>query len=931
MRGPYAALLLLLGLLLLLLCTATSICFGLNLRNSEVRYIEEERQALLKLKQSLQDDDGLLSSWGSQEEDCCNWKRIKCSNRTAHVVKLDLRGDRYSEPSKYLYGEINSSLLGLQHLTYLDLSLNAFSILPEFIGSLTKLQYLNLSNNYLSGTIPPQLGNLTSLTSLDLSRNYGLIEDHNLDWLFNLSSLRHLDMSTVYLSKVVNWPDKVTMLPSLLDLSLSGCALSMPIPPVLFNANSSSPLSIVDLSFNYLNSSIFPWLFKYTNSLVVLDLNYNELEGSIPKAFGNIINLVHLHLSSNYFEGKIPQSTLENLHYLQVLDLSQNSLSGEVPDLSKLTFLSELHLSKNQLNGSLPNVLGKLSKLQVLDLSLNSFEGVITEAHLSNLSTLRQLDFSSNSLSLKFSPSWVPPFHLDTINLGSCNLGPAFPQWLQTQKNFSWLDISNATISGTIPNWFWDLSFNINFLSLSHNQITGTIPLQWLSSRFMGSSTIDLSDNCFNGPLPRLNSNLMSLNFSNNLFQGSINTSLCGTNGSVTYWYLRYLDLSNNSLSGELPNCWANMPYLFRLDLAYNNFIGSIPNSIGSICNFTENEYMLQMLRLEYNNFIGELPKSLMSCSSLIILHVGENRLFGRIPAWIGTSLPYLKVLILSSNSFTGSIPLQLCGLKYLQILDLSHNNIVGTIPPCLNNFIAMDERYYNLESITYSIPYYNATFQEKIIMQFEKDIYFLFKVIDLSSNKLEGEIPREITSLLGLSGLNLSNNLLIGIIPQNFGDLNNLEFLDLSSNHLSGTIPHSLVDLIFLALLNLSYNNLSGRIPFGYQLDTFSYSSYVGNTYLCGSPLSKECPENAATQGPQTSSKHDTDFYEHLWLYTSIAIGFIVGFWGVCGSLVLKSSWRHAYFQFLDKMGDRLYVTIAINKAKLLRNFKSQCYQENT
>ncbi|KAE7996107.1 hypothetical protein FH972_000855 [Carpinus fangiana] len=884
MRGGYAELLLILGLLL---CTATVICNGLNLLNSKVRCIEEERQALLEFKQGadgLHDKQSLLSSWGSQEEDCCNWKGIKCSNRTAHVVKLDLRGDFSS--FQCLSGEISHSLLVLQHLTYLDLSCNNFSILPEFIGSLTKL-YWNL---------------------------YGLIEDHNLDWLFNLSSLKHLNMSGVNLSKVINWPDKVNMLPSLLDLSLQSSQLSMPIPRVLFNANSSSPLLFLDLSSNRLNSSI-------------------------SKAFKHMRALVHLNLSSNNFEGIMIPQTLENLHNLQVLDLSNNSISGEVPDLSKLTFLSKLYLSSNLLNGSLANVLGKLSKLQVLDLSLNSFKGVITEAHLSNFSTLRQLDFSSNSLSLKFSPNWVPPFHLDTIKLGSCDLGPAFPQWLQTQKNFSWLDISYARISDTIPNWFWDLSFNINFLSLSHNQISGTIPLQWLSSRFLGSSTIDLSYNRFSGPLPQLNSNLMALDFSSNLFQGSINTSFCGTNGSIGNRYLRYLDLSNNSLSGELPNCWANVPYLIRLDLSYNNFSGRI-DSIGSICNFMKSEYMLRMLHLENNNFTGELPSSLMNCTSLTVLDVGENRVSGEIPAWIGTMQSYLIVLRLSSNLFTGSIPSQLCHLKYLQILDLSHNNISGTIPPCLNNRTAMAQtspyvgfaHQYDspLKSAnSYIIACYVSglpvTIQEKIFQynmpfddirlnskyrsnDYPKRIIGFLKFMDLSSNKLKGEIPREIGSLLGLHGLNLSKNLLTGVIPHSFGDLENLEFLDLSSNHLLGIIPPSLVNLAFLAVIDLSSNNLSGRIPLGRQFGTFTNSSYVGNTDLCGSPLSKECPENAAThEGPQTSSKHDTDFYEHLWFYTSIAIGFIVGFWGICGSLVLKSSWRHAYFQFLDKMGDRL------------------------
>jgi EIX receptor 1/2 len=82
--------------------------------------------------------------------------------------------------------------------------------------------------------------------------------------------------------------------------------------------------------------------------------------------------------------------------------------------------------------------------LQVLDVSSNSLEDDVTEYHLSNLSILHQLDLSFNSLSLKFSLAWVPPFHLDTIGLSSCKLGPAFPRWLQTQKNFSWLDMSDV-------------------------------------------------------------------------------------------------------------------------------------------------------------------------------------------------------------------------------------------------------------------------------------------------------------------------------------------------------------------------------------------------------------------------------------------------------------------------------------------------------
>jgi EIX receptor 1/2 len=240
---------------------------------------------------------------------------------------------------------------------------------------------------------------------------------------------------------------------------------------------------------------------------------------------------------------------------------------------------------------------------------------------------------------LNFTPNWVPPFHLDSIGLRSCKLGPAFSQWLQTQKNFSLLDISNARISDTSPNWFWDLSSNINLLNISNNQISGTIPFQYFLTKYIGSYIIDVSYNRFSGPLLQINSDAFVLNLSNNLFQGTI-TFICETNSSS----LGYLDPSNNLLFGELPECWENMMALTFLSLANNNLSGR--------------------------------TAALMNCTLLRIIDFGENKLFGRIPTWIGTSLKDLRVLRLPSNLFVGSIPLELCQLTSLQILDLSNNSI---------------------------------------------------------------------------------------------------------------------------------------------------------------------------------------------------------------------------------------------------------------
>jgi len=76
---------------------------------------------------------------------------------------------------------------------------------------------------------------------------------------------------------------------------------------------------------------------------------------------------------------------------------------------------------------------------------------------------------------------------------------------------------------------------------------------------------------------------------------------------------------------------------------------------------------------------------------------------------------------------------------------------------------------------------------------------------IDLSRNKLSGEIPTEITYLDGLLYLNLSKNQLFGQIPLNIGNMRWLESLDISRNRLSGEIPSTISNLNFLNQLDMS------------------------------------------------------------------------------------------------------------------------------
>nr|XP_018677280.1 PREDICTED: phytosulfokine receptor 1-like [Musa acuminata subsp. malaccensis] len=192
-------------------------------------------------------------------------------------------------------------------------------------------------------------------------------------------------------------------------------------------------------------------------------------------------------------------------------------------------------------------------------------------------------------------------------------------------------------------------------------------------------------------------------------------------------------------------------------------------------------------------------------------------------------------------------------------------------------------------------------------------------KVIDLSNNGLSGSIPEELGNLHGLRSLNLSRNYLTGKIPNNINGMQRLEILDLSRNNLSGAIPSTLAALNFLNYLNLSYNNLSGRIPTGSQLQTLTDPSfYAGNSDLCGPPLTKNCIDNIPTK--EEENENSMDRIESIWLYMCRALGFIVGFWTICGSILLKSRWRIAYFQAIDNMCDRLYVVLVLNVAMFKR-----------
>jgi len=371
------------------------------------------------------------------------------------------------------------------------------------------------------------------------------------------------------------------------------------------------------------------------------------------------------------------------------------------------------------------------------------------------------------------------------------------------------------------------------------------------------------------------------------------------------------------------------------LNLAKNKLSGKIPSSIGSLRH-------VESIHLNNNNFSGEIPP-LTLCSSLALIDLGDNNLQGILPMWIGSHLHQLIVLRLRANKFQGNIPTSMCNLSFLQVLDLSENNITREIPQCLGDIIALSNLNSPRKSfhyISFTLGFLNnevyevGSFNDKEILalkgsnrEYGKNLG-LMATIDLSCNHLTGVIPQSITKLMVLVGLNFSGNHLTGLIPNNIGHMEMLESLDLSRNHLSGRMPTSFSNLTFLSYMNLSFNNLEGKIPLSTQLQSFDPSTYVGNSGLCGSPLINLCPGDVLSSTRSHDkyvSNEDEDKLITFGFYVSFVIGFFVGFWGVCGTLVIKTSWRHVYFQFFINMNDWIHVRLAVFINRLKNKFQVQ------
>ncbi|KAH0747981.1 hypothetical protein KY290_027213 [Solanum tuberosum] len=306
---------------------------------------------------------------------------------------------------------------------------------------------------------------------------------------------------------------------------------------------------------------------------------------------------------------------------------------------------------------------------------------------------------------------------------------------------------------------------------------------------------------------------------------------------------LEELYCAENNLSGFISDSISNSSRLRKLDLSENSFTGPIPKSLGNL------EY-LEILNLQGNNFVSDSTlsflASLTNCRNLRQFWFGRNPLEGVLPASVGNFSNSLFILGGNGCKLKGVIPQEIGNLTELTRISLSNNELTGHIPNTVHRMLSLQELYLQRNKIEGTIPDVICHLKNLGALVLLENHFSgsvpsclgnvtSLRYLNLAYNRLNSRLPANLGSLQDLIEFNVSSNLLSGEIPLESGNLKATTLIDLSHNYFSGKIPSTLESLDKLINLSLAHNRLEGPIPesFGKMLSLeyldLSYNNLSG------------------------------------------------------------------------------------------------------
>ncbi|KAD3068754.1 hypothetical protein R6Q59_017221 [Mikania micrantha] len=369
------------------------------------------------------------------------------------------------------------------------------------------------------------------------------------------------------------------------------------------------------------------------------------------------------------------------------------------------------------------------------------------------------------------------------------------------------VDLSNANVAGPFPAVLCRLT-GLKFISLYNNSINGTLSDDLSSCRSL--VRLNLAQNFLTGTLPASLAELPELRYldlTGNNLSGDIPASF------GMFQKLEAISLVDNLIDGKIPAELGNISTLKQLNLSYNPFSpGQIPPEIGNLTN-------LEVLWLTDCNLIGPIPDSLARLNKLVDLDLAINKLTGPVPNAL-TELSNVVQIELYNNSLTGELPLTgWLKMPALRLIDVSMNMLTGTVPEELCSL--------QLESLHLYENELEGKFPE--IISNSSNLYEL----RLFGNRFSGSLPKDLGKNSPLVLLDVSNNLFSGEIPASLCRNGALEELLMIHNSFSGEIPLNFSKCHSLKRVRLGYNKISGKVPLGFWgLPQISLLELVENSF---------------------------------------------------------------------------------------------------
>jgi len=234
--------------------------------------------------------------------------------------------------------------------------------------------------------------------------------------------------------------------------------------------------------------------------------------------------------------------------------------------------------------------------------SIGCQNGIVTDIRLAG----------NNNLTGTIPPEIGELVHLEDLDLFRNDIGGQIPSEIGNLKKLKFMDATLNAFTGTIPDTMFELT-ELSHLDLKANQLTGSLPDKF--NRLSDLKFIYLSKNQFTGSLP---------------------SSLGGSVPMMSN--VKIISLTENQFTGPIPDTW----------------YGGLPN--------------LETLDITDNSLTGNLSPEIKNWGSLRVLFMDKNRFSGMLPSELSTeNMPGLKSIFMSDNNFTGAIPSGLCDVTVLK------------------------------------------------------------------------------------------------------------------------------------------------------------------------------------------------------------------------------------------------------------------------